>query len=287
MTVPVAFEYTRASSVEEALGILASDEGAKLIAGGQSLLPLMKLRLAQPGRLVDIGRLSELKGICKLDDGRLSVGALTTYAELLDSPAVHLGVIRDAVPNIADVQVRNRGTVGGAVAHADPASDLPAALLALDAEVVIQSVAGTRNVRVDGFFQGAFTTALGHDEILAAVILPAPRGDAGSAYASLEQRASGYPIAGVAAVVVLGAGGMIEGAGIGVTGVSDHPYRAHEVESALIGTTGTSEAVAAAASLVVGDREVNADIHAGREYRAAMAVVHARRAIEAALARAR
>ena len=287
MTIPAAFEYTRAASVEEALRILASDEGAKLIAGGQSLLPLMKLRLAQPARLVDIGRLSELKGICKLDDGRLSVGALTTYAELLDSPAVHLGVIRDAVPNIADVQVRNRGTVGGAVAHADPASDLPAALLALEAEVVIQSASGTRNTQVDGFFQGAFTTALGHDEILAAVILPAPRGDAGSAYAALEQRASGYPIAGVAAVVILGAGGMIEGAGIGVTGVSDHPYRAHEVEAALIGTTGTAEAIAAAASIVVGDREVNADIHAGRDYRAAMAVVHARRAIEAALARAR
>ena len=287
MTISAAFEYTRASSVEEALRILASDEDAKLIAGGQSLLPLMKLRLAQPGRLVDIGRLPELKGISKLDDGRLSVGALTTYAELLDSPAVHLGVIRDAVPNIADVQVRNRGTVGGAVAHCDPASDLPAALLALDAELVIQSAAGTRNARVDGFFQGAFTTALGHDEILAAVILPAPRGDAGSAYAALEQRASGYPIAGVAAMVVLGAGGMIEGAGIGVTGVSDHPYRAHDVEAALIGTTGPAEAIAAAAALVVGDREVNADIHAGRDYRAAMAVVHARRAIEAALARAR
>ncbi len=285
--IPAAFDYTRASSVEEALGILASDEGAKLIAGGQSLLPLMKLRLAQPGRLVDIGRLPELRGVAKLDDGRLSVGALTTYAELLDSPAAHLGVIRDAVPHIADVQVRNRGTVGGAVAHADPAADLPAALLALGAELVIQSASGTRTAPVDGFFEGPFQTGLGHDEILTAVILPAPRGDAGSAYASLEQRASGYPIAGVAAVVILGAGGMVEGAGVGVTGVADHPYRAHEVEAALVGTMGTPEAVAAAAALAVGDREVNADIHASREYRAAMAVVHARRAIEAALARAR
>jgi len=285
--IPAAFEYTRPSSVEEALRILASDEGAKVIAGGQSLLPLMKLRLAQPARLVDIGRLAELKGVSRLDDGRLSVGALTTYADLLDSPAVHLGVIRDVLPGIADVQVRNRGTVGGAVAHADPASDLPAALLALDAEVVMQSPVGTRTAKVDGFFTGAFTTALGHDEILAAVILPAPRGDAGSAYAALDQRASGYPIAGVAAVVILGAGGMIEWAGVGVTGVSDHPYRAHEVEAALVGTTGSAEAVAAAAALVVGDRTVNADIHAGREYRAAMAVVHARRAIEAALARVR
>ncbi len=285
--IPAAFEYTRASSVDEALGILASDEGAKVIAGGQSLLPLMKLRLAQPARLVDIGRLSELRGVSRLDDGRLSVGALTTYADLEDSPVMHYGVIKDALPTIADVQVRNRGTVGGAVAHADPASDLPAALLALDAEAVVQSSGGTRNVKLDGFFKGAFETALAHDELLAAVILPPPRTDAGSAYASLEQRASGYPVAGVAAVVVVGAGGMIEWAGVGVTGVSDHPYRAHEVEAALVGTTGSPEAVAAAAALVVGSRDVNADIHAGRDYRAAMAVVHARRAIEAALARAR
>ena len=245
--IPAAFEYTRASSVEEALAILASDEGAKVVAGGQSLLPLMKLRLAQPARLVDIGRLPELRGISRLDDGRLSVGALTTYAELLDSPVMHYGVMKDVLPGIADIQVRNRGTVGGAVAHADPAADLPAALLALDAEAVVQSAAGTRTIRVDGFFQGAFTTSLGHDELVAAVILPAPRDDAGSAYASLEQRASGYPIAGVAAVVVMGAGGMVEWAGVGVTGVSDHPYRARDVENALVGTTGSAEAVAAAA----------------------------------------
>jgi len=285
--IPAAFGYTRAGSVEEALAILAADGNAKLIAGGQSLLPLMKLRLAQPGTLVDIGRLPELRGITKLDDGRLSVGALTTYAELLDSPVIHYGVMKDVLPHIADVQVRNRGTVGGAVAHADPASDLPAALLALDAELLIQSAAGTRNVPADGFFRGAFTTGLGRDEILAAVILPAPRDNGGSAYASLEQRASGYALAAVAAVVIVGAGDMVEWAGIGVTGVSDHPYRAHEAESALVGTTGSPEAIAAAAALVVGDREVNTDMHAGREYRAAMAVVHARRAIESAIARAR
>lgn len=285
--IPAAFDYTRASSVDEALGILASDEGAKVIAGGQSLLPLMKLRLAQPARLVDIGRLSELRGVSRLDDGRLSVGALTTYAELLDSPAVHLGVLRDMLPRIADVQVRNRGTVGGAIAHADPAADLPAALLALGAEVIVQSASGTRTAAIDGFLEGPFQTALGHDELVTAVILPAPRETAGSAYAALEQRASGYPIAGVAAVLVLGAGGVIEWAGIGVTGVSDCPYRAREVEAALAGTTGSAGDVAAAAALVVGDRPVNSDIHAGREYRTAMAAVHARRAIGAALARVR
>jgi carbon-monoxide dehydrogenase medium subunit len=283
--IPAAFGYSRADSVEEALRILGSDDGAKVIAGGMSLLPLMKLRLAQPATLVDIGRLQELRGVCTFDDGRLAVGALTTYAELLDSPAVHYGVLRDALPRIGDVQVRNRGTVGGALAHADPASDLPAALIALDAELVLRSSDGERHVRADGFFEGPFATGLRHGELLTQVVLPAPRGDAGSAYGSLEQPASGYAMVGIAAVVIVGAGGMIEHAGIGVTGVSDHPYRAAEVESALVGTTGSPEAVAAAAALVVGDRRVNADIHAGADYRAAMAVVIARRAVEAALAR--
>ena len=280
-----AFGYTRAGSVAEALRILASDENAKVLAGGQSLLPLMKLRLASPGTLVDIGRIAELRGVRKLDDGRLAVGALTTYAELADSPAIHLGVLRDALPAIGDVQVRNRGTVGGSIAHADPASDLPAALLALGAELVLQSASGVRTVPADGFFRGAFATGLGRDELLVEIRLPAPRGDAGSAYVSLQQPASGYAMVGVAAVVITGAGGVIERAGIGVTGVSDHPYRAAEVEAALVGTTGSPEAVAAAAALVVGGRPVNADIHAGPAYRAAMAVVIVRRAVAAALAR--
>jgi len=283
--IPAAFGYTRVSSIEEALAAIAADDDAKVIAGGQSLLPLMKLRLAQPGTLVDIGRLPELRGIERLDDGRLSVGALTTYAELMDSPAIHYGLLRDALPSIGDVQVRNRGTVGGAVAHADPNSDLPAVLLALDAELVLQSAGGTRTVPANGFFEGPFTTGIRPDELLTRIILPAPLDNAGSAYVSLEQPASGYAMVGVAAVVIVGAGGMIEFAGIGVTGVSDCPYRAAEVEHALVGSTGSAEVIAEAATHAVGDRPVNSDIHAGREYRAAMAVVYARRAIEAALAR--
>jgi carbon-monoxide dehydrogenase medium subunit len=285
VSIPTAFAYTRAGSVDEALRILASDDGAKVIAGGQSLLPLMKLRLASAETLVDIGRLAELRGISTLDDGRLSIGALTTYAELMDSPAIHYGVLRDALPTIGDVQVRNMGTVGGAVAHADPASDLPAALLALDAELILQSASGSRTVAVDGFFQGPFQTAARHDELLTRVVLPAPHDSAGSAYVSLEQPASGYALVGVAAVLILGAGGVVEHAGIGVTGVSEHPYRASEVEAALVGTTASAEIVAAAASNAVAGRPVNADIHANSEYRAAMAVVYTRRAIEAALAR--
>ena len=203
----------------------------------------------------------------------------------MDSPAIHYGVLRDALPTIGDVQVRNRGTVGGAVAHADPASDLPAALLALDAEVMLQSSGGTRTVKADGFFEGPFTTAMRHDELLTRILLPAPHDSAGSAYASLEQPASGYAMVGVAAVVIVGPGDVIEWAGIGVTGVSDHPYQATDVEAALVGTNGSADDIAAAAAKVVGNREVNSDIHAAAEYRSAMAVVYTRRAIQAALAR--
>ena len=283
--IPAAFGYTRAGSVDEALRILASDDGAKVIAGGQSLLPLMKLRLAHPGTLVDIGRLGELRGVRTLADGRLAGGALTTYADLMDSPARHYGVLQDMLPTIGDVQVRNRGTVGGAIAHADPASDLPAALLALDAELVLRSADGSRTVKADGFFEGAFATVLRQGELLTEIILPAPLDNAGSAYASLEQPASGYAMVGVAAVVILGQDGRIAWAGIGVTGVHEHAYRAPEVESALVGSDGSAAAIAAAAAHATDEVEVNADIHAGREYRAAMAVVYARRAIEAALAR--
>jgi carbon-monoxide dehydrogenase medium subunit len=271
--IPATFAYTRAGSVDEALRILAGDASAKVIAGGQSLLPLMKLRLAHPGTLVDIGRLGELKGVTRLDDGRLSVGALTTYAELMDSPVMHYGVMQDALPSIGDVQVRNLGTVGGSIAHADPSSDLPAVLIALGAELVLQSPRGTRTVTADGFCHGPFTTGLEHDELLLRVILPAPLDHAGSAYASLEQPASGYALVGVAAVIVMGPDRRIAWAGIGVTGVHEHPYRAPEVEQGLVGTDGSADAIAAAVA------------HAGSEYRAAMARVYARRAIEAALAR--
>jgi carbon-monoxide dehydrogenase medium subunit len=283
--IPAAFEYTRAGSVDEALRILSSDDAARVIAGGQSLLPLMKLRLAQPGTIVDIGRLDELKGVRRMEDGRLRVGALTTYTELMDSPARHYGVLQDMLPGIGDVQVRNRGTVGGAVAHADPASDLPAALLALDAELVLRSAAGQRTVRADGFCEGPFATAMRHDELLTEILLPAPLENAGSGYATLEQPASGYAMVGVAAVLIFGADDRVAWAGIGVTGVSDRAYRATGVEQALVGTDASPAAIAAAVSRVIDGHEVTSDIHAGREYRAAMAVVYARRAIESALAR--
>jgi carbon-monoxide dehydrogenase medium subunit len=283
--ITAAFDYVRAGSVDQALDLI-SRPGAKAIAGGQSLLPLMKLRLARPETLVDIGRIDELRGIRQLPDGRLAVGALTTYAELMDSPAQHYGLLRDALPDIGDVQVRNRGTVGGALAHCDPASDLPACLLALDAEIVIRSKRGERTSGCGSFFHGAFVTDLAPDELVTEVRLPAPRDDAGSAYCSLTQPASGYSMVGVAAIVFRAAGSStIDGARVALTGVHEHPYRAPEVEAALVGSDGSAGAIEAAAQHATVDVEVNSDIHADAAYRTAMAKVYTRRAIERALSR--
>ena len=284
--IPAAFGYQRPASIEEALRIIGSDPGAKVLAGGQSLLPVLKLRLGTAETLVDIGRLPGLKGVRQLKDGRLAIGALTTYRELADSPANRYGLLRDAIPDIGDVQVRNRGTVGGAIAHGDPASDLAACLLALDAELVIRSSSGERTAGVNGFFRGAFQTGLGSGELITEIRLPGPRDDAGSAYAALEQPASGYAMVGVAAVVFVDAKSRLVGANVALTGVGDHAYRATAVEAALAGSDGSPVAIGAAAAHATDGIEVASDIHADREYRTAMAAVYTRRAIEAALARA-
>jgi len=282
--IPAAFDYQRAGTLDEALGLIGAS-GTKVIAGGMSLLPLMKLRLASPEKLVDIGRLKELKGIRKLDDGRLAVGAMTTYAELADSPARHYGLLRDALPDIGDVQVRNRGTVGGAVAHCDPASDLPAVLLALEADIVARSKHGERVLPADGFFIGPFQTGLAEDELITEIRLLGPRDDAGSAFKSLSQRASGYSIVGVAAVVIVDGQNRIAQANVALTGVGDVPYRARAVESTLVGTDGGEKAITAAAAHATDGVTVNGDIHADPAYRAAMAIVYTKRAIEAAVGR--
>ena len=285
--IPAEFGYARPNSLDDAIKLLAKADGSiKIIAGGQSLLPLMKLRLARPGKLIDIGRLTELKGVRSLPDGRVAVGALTTYAELLDSPVNAYGLIRDALPRIGDVQVRNRGTIGGAIAHADPASDLPACLLALDVELVARSAAGERTIPIKAFFEDAFQTGLHPDEILTEIRLPGPRDDAGSAYVSLEQPASGYALVGVAVVVARSKpGGAIALARVALTGVGPVAYRAAGVEKALTGSDGSAKALADAASHAVDGVAVNSDIHADRIYRTEMAKVFTKRALEAALAR--
>jgi carbon-monoxide dehydrogenase medium subunit len=280
--IPAAFDYARPASLDEALKSLSG--GGKAIAGGQSLLPLLKLRLAGADRLVDIGRLAELRGITRDTDGGLAIGALTTYRELLDSPgAMAYACLAEAVPGIGDVQVRNRGTVGGAIAHADPASDLPAVLLALDATIVARSAGGERRIGAADFFQGPFQTALAGGELVTRVILPPASQTLGSAYRKLEQPASGYSIVGVAAVLGW-QGPTVSVARIGVTGVGDVAYRARAVESSLIGSDGSAAAITAAAAHARDGQTVASDIHADAEYRGRMAEVYVRRAVEAALA---
>ncbi|MEO8208032.1 MAG: xanthine dehydrogenase family protein subunit M [Chloroflexota bacterium] len=281
--IPAPFDYVRATSIDDALARLSGSDGAaKLIAGGQSLLPLMKLRLARPGGLIDIGRLSELRGVHRRPDGRVSIGALTTYDSLLrDATILRYGLLSDVLPGIGDVQVRNVGTIGGAIAHADPASDLPATMLALDAEIIVISVRGERCLPISSFFQGPFETALAHDELITEIRLPAGRDDVGSAYHSIAQPASGYAIAGAAVVLGGRTASGWDTCAVGITGVGDQPYRASAVESGVLAGASFGEAAARATDGI----RVASDIHADREYRAHLAAVQVRRALEAAAAR--
>ncbi len=279
--IPAAFEYRRATSMDDALGALAGGD-AKVIAGGMSLLPLMKLRLANPAKLVDIGRLDELRRVGPTADGGFEVGALATYADVLESAGQPIS--RECIMQIGDVQVRNRGTIGGAISHADPASDGPALALALDYSAVLRSSRGERTVPLDGFFIGAFQTAIEPDEILVRIVRgPLPDGVTGS-YQKMAHPASGYSIVGVAAMVA-SSGGSVSHARVAITGVGEVPYRAKGVESALIGSDGSADAVASAAAHAADGQTVNSDIYADREYRSKMAVVYTRRAIDAALGR--
>ena len=276
--IPAAFAYDRPSSLAEALAVLAErGSAARPLAGGQSLLPLMKLRLARPERVVDIGRFEELRGVRRLEDGRVAIGALTTWAALLaDERVMAYGLLRDAIPTIGDVQVRNLGTLGGSLAHADPASDIVAPMLALDAELLVASTAGERSLSVRDLVVGPFATTLEPGELITEIRLPAGRPDRGSAYVALPHPASGYPVAGVAAVI----GPNVWA--VAVTGVGERAYRAAGVEAAL--RDGASPE-AAVATIVEGER-VLSDPYADREYRAAMARVMAERAIAAAIGRA-
>jgi aerobic carbon-monoxide dehydrogenase medium subunit len=281
--IPAEFSYERPATLDAAIAALAASGGsAKVIAGGMSLLPLMKLRLAHADTLIDIGRIAELKGARPTADGGFEMGALTTYAEAL--AATQLDFSRECLEGIGDVQVRNRGTVAGSIAHADPASDAPALGLALDYQIVLRSPRGERVVASDGFFEGPFQTAMEADEIIVALRRgPLPGGATGS-YQKLGQPASGYSIVGVA-VVLASNGGAISHARVALTGVGEHPYRAKAVEAALLGSDGSAAAVAAAAEHATDGQTVNSDIHADRDYRTHMAVIYTRRAIDAALGR--
>jgi len=274
--IPAAFDYARAGSLDEALELVAGvDPSVRVLAGGQSLVPLMKLRLGRPRRRVDLGRIAELRGIDEMAGGGLRVGSLTTWATLLADPRItRIGALADALPLIGDVQVRNLGTIGGSLAHADPASDIAAPALALDLEVVVRSAGrGERRIALPTLFAGAFATTIEPDEILTSVLVPETAARAASAYLALPQLASGYPIAGVA--IAIAPSGAVA---VGVTGVGERPYRAAGVEAAIAAGQPAAEAIEASAA----NQRVATDIHADREYRGAMANVMARRAFSAA-----
>jgi len=282
--IATSFDYQRATSLDDALAKLqAAGAGAKIIAGGHSLIPLMKLRLSEPRCLIDVTRVPELRGIHE-SGGRITIGAATTHHEVASSPALQrrCPVLADAASMIGDQQVRNRGTIGGSLAHSDPSADYPAVMLALDADLQLAGPKGRRIVKAQDFFQDLLTVDLAADEILAAIELtPIPT----AAYAKLVQRASHYAIVGVAAAIQV-TSGTIASARLGLTGASSHAQRLTDVEQALVGRPASTDTIDAASKLAgVGLENVNADIHASEEYRRAMIAVFARRALRAALAR--
>lgn len=286
---PAAFGYVRAGSLGHALELLARSsaegEDAKLLAGGQSLLPLMKLRLAAPDTLIDIGAVPGLAGVTGGDGGTVAIGALTTYRALQRDPLItaRFAGIVDALGVLADQQVRARGTIGGCVAHGDPAADLPAVLLALDAELAIAGPSGTRAASLDAFLQGVFTTDLAADEIVTAITLPAA--PPGQAYEKFDQPASHLPLAGVCAVLGL-EDGAVTSARVAVTGIASRPFRALSAERSLVSAPPSLTALDAAAAAVGAGVEPLSDQHASGPYRIHLARVLARRALERAVARA-
>jgi carbon-monoxide dehydrogenase medium subunit len=283
------FDYHRARTLSDAQRLLAANPGAKLLAGGHSLIPLMKLRLAAPPAVVDIGRIPELRGIARSGDG-IRIGALTTHAEIAASADIQksAAALAEAAGVVGDPAVRARGTIGGNIAHADPASDLPTVLVALDARILAVGPSGERTIAADGFFTGIMSTSLAEDEVITAIVVPAaPARGQGSAYVKFAHPASRYAVIGVAASVTM-AGNACSAARVALGGLLPNARRARAVEEALAGKPLNEASIAAAASQVNKDlgSEVTGDIFASAEYRTAVAPVYVKRAIAAAAARA-
>jgi len=282
------FDYYRARSLADARQLLAAHPGAKVLAGGHSLVPLLKLRLAAPSAVVDIGRVPELRGITRSGDA-IRIGALTTHAELAASSDLHgaAAALAEAAAVVGDPAVRNRGTIGGNVAHADPASDLPTVLVALGARMIVAGAQGERTIDADQFFTGIMTTALGDGEILQAIDVPAAGRGQGSAYEKFVHPASRYAVIGVAALLTI-QNDTCTAARVALGGLLPHARRAPSVERALIGKPSNAETIAAAAGLAASDLggDVTGDLFASAEYRAAMAPVYIKRALVTAVARA-
>jgi carbon-monoxide dehydrogenase medium subunit len=281
--IPTTFDYHRAASVDDAIKKL-QDTGGKLLAGGHSLVPLMKLRLSEPTALIDIARIPGLSGI-KEKDGQIEIGAATVHHDVASSSVLRqkCPMVSDAAGEIGDPQVRNRGTLGGSLAHADPSADYPAVMLALDAGIHISGPGGARVVRASDFFQDLFTVDLASDEIITGATFAPIKA---AAYAKLHQRASHYAIVGVAVALDV-KNGAIQSARVGLTGASSHAIRLTNVEQALAGQPLSAKTVESAAQIAGKDlKEINADIHASESYRRAMIPVFTRRALEGAAARA-
>jgi aerobic carbon-monoxide dehydrogenase medium subunit len=286
---PSEFAYQRAESVEEAIAMLEEHgEGAKLIAGGHSLLPIMKLRLAEPETLVDIGRIPELRGVRRTGGG-IAIGALTTHHQIATDAEIRsdLPLLAATAARVGDRQVRNRGTIGGALAHADAAADYPAAILALDATIVARGSQGERQIPAREFFLDFLTTALQPDELLTEVHISVPAEGHGWSYQKLANQASGYAIVGVGALVVLDGPGTVADVRVGVTGAAAVAWRADATETALRGQRLDDSVVAAAADLVDGGIDFLDDLHGSAEYRRRVTRGLTRRAILEAAGRAR
>ncbi len=287
--IPGSFDYVVANSVPEAVALLQQHgDDAKILAGGHSLIPLLRFRLAAPAVLIDINRISELEYIQE-SDGVLHIGALTREAAMDDSELIgeRYPILRDTASGVADPVVRNWATVGGNLAHADPANDHPATMLALGASVVAEGSGGRRVIPIDEFFTDApFETALHADEILVEIRIPAPGERSGGAYCKLERKVGDYAIAGVAACVTLDANGLVTRAGIGLTNVGSHPIKARAAEQALIGKPLDEANIQHAADLAAAAAQPTSDIRGPAEYKRAMVHTLCVRALRRALARA-
>lgn len=286
--IPAKFDYHRPVTVGEAVQLLVSNPEAKVLAGGHSLVPVMKMRLAAPDALVDIGRIAELKGISR-SNGSLRIGAITTYHEIANSADVKAAapLLAEAAGQIGDRQVRYRGTIGGNLSHADPASDLPAAVLALNATLHVAGPNGSRAIAASDFFVDLMTTTLDMGEILTAVEIPVASGTGGSAYLKFEHPASGYALCGAAALVTLDNGGKCASARLCFNGVNAYALDAAAVASALVGSDLSDGAIDAAVDSHLTVPDPMGDMFASGEYRAQVANVYGKKALKMARDRAR
>ncbi len=283
---PAQFEYHKASTVKEALDLLGKyKDEAKLLAGGHSLLPAMKLRLAQPKHLIDIGKVAGLSGV-KEEGGTLVIGAMTTHYAIESSALLKskCPLLPEVAGHIGDPMVRNMGTIGGSLAHADPAADWPAAAIALSADLVAEGPKGKRTIKADDFFKGLLTTALADDEILTEIRVPAAPANVKSAYAKFPHPASRFAVVGVAAVLTMD-GGKISKASIGITGAGSKAVRAKGVEAAIAGKAADAASIQAAAEKGADGVDVQPDLQGSEEYKKHLLKVFSKRAIEAAAAK--